>query len=182
MLIDLVYSTTIWLNAFPPKDGISSHLSPRNIITSITFDYNKHCRAQFGSYVQTHEEPPTTSTMQACTLGAICLGSTGNFQGSYKFLNIRTGQCITRRKWTDLPMPQEVIDRVNELGKANGQPELLTFYDHKGRLIGETENPGVSEPIDTMIPPDDGLGDLNTPTVNQDYGLLEEQDTDQPLS
>jgi hypothetical protein len=40
------------------------------------------------------------------------------------------------------PMPQEVIDRVNELGKANGQPELLTFYDRKGRLIGETENPG----------------------------------------
>ena len=78
-------------------------------------------------------------------------------------------------------MPQEVIDRVNELGKANEQPELLTFYDRKGRLIGETENPGVSESIDNMIPPDDGLGDLNTPTVNQDYGLPEEQDTDQPL-
>jgi hypothetical protein len=110
MLIDLVHSTTIWLNAFPPKDGVSSHLSPRNIITGITFDYNKHCRAQFGSYVQTHEEPATTSTMQACTLGAICLGPTGNIQGSYKFLNLRTGQRITRRKWTDLPMPQEVID------------------------------------------------------------------------
>jgi hypothetical protein len=74
-------------------------------------------------------------------------------------------------------MPQEVIARVNELGKANGQPELLTFYDRKGRLIGEIENPGVSESIDNMIPPDDGLGDLNTPTVNQDYGLPEEQDT-----
>jgi hypothetical protein len=68
-----------------------------------------------------------------------------------------------------LPMPQEVIDRVNELGKANEQPELLTFYDRKGRLIGETENPGVSESIDTMITPDDGLGDLNNPTMNQDY-------------
>jgi hypothetical protein len=160
MLIDLVYSTTIWLNAFPPKDGVSSHLSPRNIITGITFDYDKHCRAQFGSYVQTHEEPATPSTMQeARTLGAICLGPTGNIQGSYKFLNLRTGQRITRQKWTDLPMPQEVIDRVNELGKANGQPELLTFYDRKGHLIGETENPGVSESIDNMIPPDDGLGD-----------------------
>jgi hypothetical protein len=73
-------------------------------------------------------------------------------------------------------MPQEVIDQVNELGKANAQPELLTFYDRKGRLIGETENPGVSESIDNMIPPDDGLADLNTPTVNQDYGLPEEQD------
>jgi hypothetical protein len=86
--------------------------------------------------------------MQARTLGVICLGPTGNFQGSYKSLNIRTGQRITCRKWTDLPMPQEVIDRVNELGKANGHPELLTFYDRKGHLIGETENPGVSESID----------------------------------
>ena len=92
LIINLVYSTTIWLNAFPSKD------------------YNKHCRAQFGSYIQTHEEPATTSTMQARTLGAICLEPTGNFQGSYKFLNLRTGQRITRRKWTDLPMPQEVID------------------------------------------------------------------------
>jgi hypothetical protein len=78
--------------------------------------------------------------MQAHSLGAICLGPTGNFQGSYKFLNLHTGQRITCRKWTDLrPMPQEVIKRVNELGKANGQPELLTFYDRKGRLISETE-------------------------------------------
>jgi hypothetical protein len=73
-------------------------------------------------------------------------------------------------------MPQEVIDRVNELGRANGQPDFLTFYDRKGRLIGETGNPGVSESINNMIPPDDGLGDLNTPNVNKDYGLPEEQD------
>ena len=180
MLIDLVYSTTIWLNAFPPKGGVSSNLSPRSIITGITFDYNKHCRASFGSYVQTHEEPATTSTMQARTLGAICLGPTGNSQGSYKFMNLRTGRRITRRKWTNLPMPQEVIDRVNELGKTDGLPELLTFYDRKGRLIGESNNPGVSELIDNITPPDDGIGDLNPPTVNQDYGNNEEQDIDPP--
>jgi hypothetical protein len=128
MLVDLVYSTTILLNAFPPKGHVSSHLSPHNIITGITFDYNKHCRAQFGSYVQSHEEPEPSSMMQAHTLlGAICLGPTGNLQGSYKFLKLRTGRRITRRKWTDLRMPQEVIDRVDELGKADGQPELLTF-------------------------------------------------------
>jgi hypothetical protein len=40
-------------------------------------------------------------------------------------------------------------------------------------LIGESENPGVSELIDTIIPPDDGLGDVNTPTMNQDYRLHE---------
>ena len=29
--------------------------------------------------------------------------------------------------------------------------------------------------------PDNGLGDFNNPTVNQDYRLPEEQDTDQPV-
>jgi hypothetical protein len=53
--------------------------------------------------------------------------------------------------------------------------------DRKGRLIGKSENPGVSELIDTIIPPDDRLEDFNTPTMNQDYGLPKEQDTDQPL-
>jgi hypothetical protein len=91
--------------------------------------------------------------MAARTVGAIYLGPTGNIQGSYKFLNLRTGKRIPRRRWTSLPMPQEVIDRVNELGKADKQPELLTFYDRKGRLIGESETPGVSDSIDTTIPP-----------------------------
>ena len=78
-------------------------------------------------------------------------------------------------------MPQEGIDRINKLGTADGQPELLMFYDCKGRLISKSENPGVSELIDTIIPPDDGLRDLNTPTINQDYRLDEEQDIDLPL-
>ncbi len=54
MLIELIYSSTLWINAFPPKGGVSSTLSPRNIMTGIQFDYRKHYRLQFGSYVQAH--------------------------------------------------------------------------------------------------------------------------------
>ena len=73
-------------------------------------------------------------------------------------------------RWTTLPMPQEVIERVNQLGVlADDQPELLTFYDQKGRLIGESETPGVPDIVDTDIPNDeDGLQYLNPPTVNED--------------
>ena len=48
-------------------------------------------------------------------------------QGGYKFMNLRTGKRITRRKWTTLPMPQDVIARVNDIGQSQGQPSLLTF-------------------------------------------------------
>ncbi len=127
MLIELIYTSTLWINAFPPKGNVSQHLSPHNILTGIQFDYKKHCQLPFGSYVQAHQEPSPSNTQAACTVGAICLGPTGNIQGAYKFLNLRTGKRITHRCWTALPMPQEVIDRVNQLGKADAKPELLTF-------------------------------------------------------
>ena len=86
----------------------------------------------FGSYVQVHEEPTPTNLPEARTIGAITLGPTGNLQGGYKLLNLQTGKKITRRNWTHLPMPIEVIERVNQLGKEQNQPTLLTFQDRHG--------------------------------------------------
>jgi hypothetical protein len=181
MLIKLIYSSTLWINAVPPKGSVSSTLSPQNIMTGIQFDYQKHCGLQFGSYLLAHQEPSPTNTQAAQTVGAICLGPTGNIHGSYKFLNLRTGKHITHRRWTQLPMPQEVIDRVNQLGKADRQPELLTFYNRKGCLIGKSESPGVPDTPETTIPDDDDLGDLNPQTVNYHYGPGEEPENPQPI-
>jgi hypothetical protein len=180
MLIELIYSSTLWINAFPLKGGVSSTLSARNIMTGIQFDYQKHCRLQFGSYVQAHQEPSPTNTQAARTVGAIYLGPTGNIQGSYKFLNLRTGKRITRIRWTQLPMPQEVIDCAGQLGRADRQPELLTF-DRKGRLISESETPGVPGAPEATIPDDDNLGDLNPPTVNYHYGPDKEPENPPPI-
>ena len=58
-------------------------------------------------------------------------------------MNLRTRKKLTRRRWTALPMPQEVIDRVNKLGEADGQPSLLTFYDRHGNPVGGTINPNA---------------------------------------
>jgi hypothetical protein len=169
MLIQLIYSSILWIYAFPPKSGVSTNLSPRNIMTGIQFDYyQKHCQLQFGSYVQAHQEPSPTNTQEAQTVGAICLGPTGNIQGSYKFLNLRTGKRITRRSWTLLPMPQEVIDCVNQLGRTDGQPKLLTFYDRKGHLVGKSQTPQVPDTLQDPIPDNNGLRDLNPPTMNME--------------
>ena len=101
-------------------------------MTGIKLDYSKHCRLPVGSYIQVHDEPSPTNSPTARTVGAITLGPTGNLQGGYKFLNLRTGKKITRRNWTHLPMPSEVIERVNKIGSAEGQPKLLTFQDRHG--------------------------------------------------
>jgi hypothetical protein len=53
--------------------------------------------------------------MQSRTTGAINLGVTGSIQGTHKFFNLNTGEIIVRRKWTELPLPNEVINRLEEL-------------------------------------------------------------------
>jgi hypothetical protein len=53
--------------------------------------------------------------MESRTTGAISLGTTGNIQGTYHFLSLRTGEIIVRRTWNELPVPRDVIDRLDEL-------------------------------------------------------------------
>jgi hypothetical protein len=70
MIIQLFGNAIFWLNAFPHQDGASSTLSPKYILTGKHLDADKHIRAEFGTYVQTHENH--TNDMQLGTIGAIC--------------------------------------------------------------------------------------------------------------
>ena len=74
IVIELFYSMTFWIHAFPVNDGVSSTMSPREIITGIALNVNKHCVLPFGSYVKTYEEHD--NSMPIRTIGAIV-----NFDG-----------------------------------------------------------------------------------------------------
>ena len=76
--IRLVKHVVMWLNSFPRKGGVSTTLSPQAIIWGQTLSSDVHCRAEFGDYVQTHEDNNPTNSMADRTLGAICLGPTRN--------------------------------------------------------------------------------------------------------
>eukprot|EP00975_Prorocentrum_lima_P030772 6458618-Prorocentrum_lima.AAC.1 len=76
-------------------------------------DLNHEFKLGFGDYVQTHEDNEVINTMAARTMGAISLGPTGNVQGSYRFLNLSTWRLVTRRSWTALPIPREVVEMIN---------------------------------------------------------------------
>jgi hypothetical protein len=117
MIKEMVTACVFWLNMFPPHDRVSSTLSPRALMTGFTLDYATHCQLEFGSYVQTHEEHD--NSMHSRTTGAITLGPIGNQQGGYYFMSLTSGRKLTRNQWTTLPMPQDVIDRVNHLGRRS---------------------------------------------------------------
>ena len=133
MLIEFVKGSVFWLNAFPLKGGVSTTHSPRTIVTLQQIDYNQHCKLEPGAYVQTHEEHD--NTMKTRTVGAIALRTKGNSQGGYYFLSLKTGHRIDRRRWTELPMPSEVIDRVHALARRNKAGNGLTFGWRDGSPI-----------------------------------------------
>jgi hypothetical protein len=53
-------------------------------------------------------------------------------QGSYKFLSLTTGKKVTQGKFTEMPMTDSFIRRINSLGKKDQSKSGLSFKNRKG--------------------------------------------------
>ena len=83
-------------------------------MTGKELEYAKHVQLESAEYVQTYEEH--TNDMYDWTTGRSCLGPNGNVQGGHWFMTLSRGAHLTHHQWTRLPMPQEVIQWVTQLG------------------------------------------------------------------
>ena len=50
-------------------------------------------------------------------------------------MSLSSGAQITRHRWTTLPMPQEAIERVNQIGRNQGMPSTITYADRQGQEL-----------------------------------------------
>jgi hypothetical protein len=142
LVVQMVSTCNLWLNIFPPKDGISRNINPRELITGVKIDYYKHIQAEFGEYLQVHKEHD--NTMNTRTTGAIAMKPTGDAQGRHWFYSLATGRMLDHRLWTPLPMPSDVIKRINILAKAiQRYRPTTTLFDNTSwnRLVGPTAIP-----------------------------------------
>jgi hypothetical protein len=150
IIIEMVYCSIFWLNVFPPTDGISTTISPRTLIVGHHLNYSKYCRLEFGTYVQVHEQH--NNSMATRTTGAIALRPNGNVQGGYYFDSLGTGRRLNRNRWTPLPMPAEVIDRIHTLARRSNASNGLSFADRNGL---DPHGPANDSNDDTYNPADD---------------------------
>jgi len=118
---------------FPHKDSVHTTMSPRAIMTGQRITYNRHCKLEFVTYVQTHEKH--NNSKEPRTSGAIAQRPSGNEQGGHYFLSLHTGKRILRNNWTVLPMPNDVVDAVHRLVAASKQAGGITFIDRIGNII-----------------------------------------------
>ena len=83
VLIHTVYTAVFWLNAFPNMSE-KQWFSPREIITGLTIDYKRDCKAVVGAYVEASTDAEITNDNSERRQSCIYLGPAGNRQGSSK--------------------------------------------------------------------------------------------------
>ena len=141
--IYLVYYLVGMINYIPRSTSVIE-MSPKEKLTGKKLDYNADFKLQFGDYCQANEEDTMKNSMKSRTFPAICLGPVGNIQSSYYFLNINSWQVVKRRQWVKLPIPNEVIERINTKAKAE-QPKFPIENERLDSLNEEEESIDDSE-------------------------------------
>ena len=121
MIDSLIHLTTKRLNMFPAKNGISSQFSPSAIMGEPPLDYNKHLNHIFGEYVQAHLHCKPMNDNTECTVDGIYLYPTDT---GHKYMNLNTGQAMTRQRMTSVPMPNTVSEKVNNMALKQGIKEV----------------------------------------------------------
>jgi hypothetical protein len=177
MVIRLISNAVFWLNAFPRPNGVANTLSPRHLLTGKHLDYRKHVQLEFSSYVQMHETH--TNDMRPRTIGAICRGPSGNEQGGHYFMSLATGRRLICNRWTELPMPQDAIDRVGQMGRRQQMPKTLTFADRFGFEFPDAKD-DVDDDHDSDYEPedDDASDDESTLSLNPSTDSSDDDSSD----
>ena len=80
--------------------------------------------------------------MATRTIGAIALRPTGNTQGGYFFFSLSTSRVLNRGRWTSLPMPNEVNDRVHRMARQEHGNNGLLFEDRNHNQLIDPDDDG----------------------------------------
>ena len=95
------------------------------------------------------------------------MGPSGNIQGGFKFMILRSMKNITRQSWDIIPKDDTVIDRVNLLGKE--QPEIFIFTNIRDQLIRDDDVKITGVDGDEKEAPILRIGKKNNNIDNQEY-------------
>ena len=109
-------------------------MSPREKVYGMKIDVRIDGKHGFGDYVQL-VNPTTDNTINTeRTRGAIALKPTGNRDRSWYYMTLDNANIVRRRTAKTLPMPDVVIQRLNQLYQEDKSKEKKIIY--KPKMIG----------------------------------------------
>ena len=152
MVQHLVTSRVSWLNKFPSKNGVSQTMSPATIVLGHAKPNMKTKRIPFGSYAMCYTQ--TSNDMKTRAVPGVAL-SEANEKGGQYFMNLHTGKRIHAFAWKELPVPDWVIEKVEEMAEIEGQPKMtdrtpLFEWAPGVPVLDEDENINVDEDEDEL--------------------------------
>ena len=122
MVVSLLEHVAHMLNSFPSKESVSSAMSPATIVEGTPkLDLNQN-RLPFGAYAQVWIGTKNNMTERA--VPGIALRAS-NTKGGFYFMSLYTGKRINSYVWEELPISDEVIERVEEIAQQQKQPQLV---------------------------------------------------------
>ena len=102
-------------------------------MTGQELSYDTHAVLEFGTYIQCHKEH--TNYVEDCIMGVICLAPT---EGDLWLMSLLSGSQEMCNCWTKLPIPQEAITHVSQIGCLQGRPSTITYTNRFGPEIADT--------------------------------------------
>ena len=125
----MVKEVTKLVNSLPKKGGVHSIQSPRMIITGVGLHVPT---TKCGQYVQGHVGG-TNDTEVERTVDSLYIGANDNGSGHWVF-KLDTKERVSVNRVTVIPMSEDFIQRINEMGKQDHQPAGLQLPDGDGNL------------------------------------------------
>jgi len=156
-----------------PGQHSTDNLSPREKYLGRKTDVKKDLRVEFGQYVQATVPNNITNSMSERTEGCIALLPKDTLTGSVRFLSLTSLREVTRDQWTELPIPDVVIQRMNEMSEKQSRKlskdPVFKLHD---RIFDDVvqEHDDIDEEEDRIItideyPPEDEH--MDTPDAEQ---------------
>lgn len=174
MLVHMMCRANFWLNVFPPTPGVLADINPRELITGLEIDHDKHWQVECGACGQVHEEHD--DSMRTRTAGSIAMRPTGNTQGGCHFRSLNTGRTLDRLKCTLLPMPSNVTHTL-----AKNRTAGVTFTDRRGEEHDDDPDHIDDDDNDDASSQDDKL-DASIAGVDEDKLQDPQQPPDPPIA
>jgi hypothetical protein len=141
MIINLIEGDMAWIKAFPSTNGVSSKMSPAMIVQGVLKPNIKNKRIVYGSYALVYTG--TSNNMKARSIPAIVLRAS-NQHGRHYFMSLYSGKRIHSYEWKELPVDDDVIERVEELAENEETPLMRNGYPvftWKQRVLDDPELP-----------------------------------------
>ena len=184
---ELIYFAVSSLNHYIRPHGIVPETSPSQLVTGQVLDAAYNCCLPIGAFCNVaFYDNPRNSTDIARTVDALALRPIGNIQGGYYFLRLDTWKRISRHDWMELPMPDDIITKINTKGlsqtsatdkfifKKNDKSFLTSLAVQESQLLEEFYA------AEGAIDPDD---DNQTSLINEnELEPLPEEDEDNSIS